>query len=59
MHKNEAFSMSERTLGEYNMTHGDLVGNEQSHHFMKFPEILNDVKLIGCLLTTDKAHFHP
>jgi hypothetical protein len=22
-------------------------------------EILNDVKLISCLLTTDKAHFHP
>jgi hypothetical protein len=62
MQSNEAFSweVCQKGLGVNTILQTEILWEINNHiFFKKFPEILNDVKLIGCLLTTDKAHFPP
>jgi hypothetical protein len=62
MQKNEAFSLEicQKGLGVNTTLQTEILWEIKNHiFFKKFPEILDDVKLISSLLTKDKAHFHP
>jgi len=57
MHTNEAFSweVCQKGLGVNTTLQMEILWEMNNHiFFKKFPEILDDVKLISCLLTTDK-----
>jgi hypothetical protein len=62
MQTNEAFSweVCQKGLGVNTTLQTEILWEINNHiFFKKSSEILDDVKLISCLLTTDKAHFHP